>query len=91
MPGFYTFKTFPYLREIIDCLSIQSPVREIAVKKGSQIGATVGILENAMGYFIAHVRTAPMMWVTSDNELAKIRLESLLSYVVGERVDFVTK
>lgn len=76
LPGYYRFDVAPYLREIVDCLAYDSPVRELAVIKGAQVGMTVGVLENAIGYYIEHVRTAPMMLVTADSELAKARLES---------------
>lgn len=76
MPGPYRFRVAPYLREILDSLSIDSPVREVALMKGVQIGATVGILENALGYWIAHVKKSPAMLLTADAELAKIRLNS---------------
>lgn len=79
LPGFYRFEVTPYLREIVDCLSIDSPVREVALMKGVQIGATVGILENAIGYFIEHVKTAPVMLVTADDDLAKGRVESYVT------------
>jgi phage terminase large subunit GpA-like protein len=78
LPGQYRFDVAPYLREILDCLSTDSPVREVVIMKGAQIGATVGVLENAIGYFIDHVRSAPCMLVTADAELAKLRLESYI-------------
>lgn len=68
MPGYYRFETTPYLREIVDCLSVDSPIREVALMKGVQIGATVGVLENAIGYAIDFVKTAPVMLVTADAE-----------------------
>ena len=64
MPGHFRFDIAPYIREILDCLDVESPVREIDVMKGAQIGATVGILENAIGYYIAQVKTAPVMIIT---------------------------
>jgi phage terminase large subunit GpA-like protein len=79
LPGFYSFSLTPYLREIVDCLSVDSPIREVSVMKGVQLGLTVGVLENAIGYFIDHVKTAPMMMVTADSELAKLRLESFIT------------
>lgn len=79
MPGLYRYEVAPYLREIVDCLSITSPVREVAVMKGVQIGATTGVLENFVGYVIEHVKSAPMMLVTADAELAKLRMESYLT------------
>jgi phage terminase large subunit GpA-like protein len=74
LPGGYRFKVTPYLKEIVDCLSPDSPVRELAFMKGTQIGATSGVLENGLAYWIAHVSTAPMMFVTADAEMAKARL-----------------
>lgn len=76
LPGFYRYKVAPYLREIVDCLSVDSPVREVTLMKGVQLGATVGVLENAIGYYIAHVGHSPMMLLTADAELAKIRLNT---------------
>lgn len=79
LPGFYRFAVAPYLKEIVDCLSVDSPVREVSVQKGVQICATVGILENAVGYYIDAVKTAPMMLLTADAELAKLRMESYIT------------
>lgn len=78
MPGYYRFDVAPYLREIVDCVGVESPIREIVVMKGAQVGVTVGVLENCVGYFLEHVKTAPMMMVTADAELAKQRLESYI-------------
>lgn len=79
LPGYYDFSVTPYLREIVDCLSIDSPVREVAIMKGVQLGMTVGVLENAIGYYIDHVRHAPLMLVTADSELAQLRMESYIT------------
>lgn len=79
LPGFYRFAVAPFLREIVDCLDVASPVREVSVMKGVQICATVGILENAIGYFIDFVKTAPVMLLTADSELAKLRMESYIT------------
>jgi phage terminase large subunit GpA-like protein len=74
MPGYYRFKVAPYLQEILDCLSVESPVRQLSCMKGSQLGFTVGVLENAIGYYIEHVRNAPMMLVTADLDMARDRV-----------------
>jgi phage terminase large subunit GpA-like protein len=79
MPGFYSYDVAPFLREIADCLSLDSPVRELDFMKGAQVGATVGILENAIGYVIDHVKTAPTMLLTADAELAQLRMESYIT------------
>ena len=74
-PGYYSFDVAPYLREIVDCLSVDSPVREVVIQKGVQVCLTTGVLENCVGYVVDHVRDAPMMLLTADAELAKLRLE----------------
>jgi phage terminase large subunit GpA-like protein len=79
MPGYYSYDVAPYLREIADCFSIDSQIREIDVMKGAQIGATVGVLENIIGYVIDHVKSAPVMLLTADAELAKIRVDSYIT------------
>lgn len=79
LPGPYDWSVAPMLREIADCLSIDSPIREVAVRKGVQVCATVGILENAIGYIIEHVKSAPSMLITADAELAKLRMESYIT------------
>ena len=78
MPGFYSFDVAPYLREILDCFSPHSPIREVSVMKGVQICFTVGVLENVIGYYIDHIKNAPMMLVTADAELAQLRMESYI-------------
>lgn len=79
LPGFYSYDVAPFLREIADCLSVDSPVREFDFMKGAQVGATVGVLENAIGYIIDHVKVAPTMLLTADAELAQLRMESYIT------------
>jgi phage terminase large subunit GpA-like protein len=67
--GPYRTERTPYLREIMDCLSVTSPVRRIVFKKCSQIGATEA--GNCwIGYVIDHV-PGPIMAVQPTVELAK--------------------
>lgn len=79
MPGFYDWQITPYLKEILDCLSPTSYIREIDFMKGAQIGGTVGVLENIIGYLIDHVKTSPVMLLTADNGLSKIRMEKYIT------------
>lgn len=52
-PGRWRTERTPYLREIMDCLSVHSPVRRVVVQKGAQLGFTeVGL--NWIGYVIAN-------------------------------------
>lgn len=78
-PGYYSFDVAPFVREILDCMAVDSPVREVAWMKGVQICATTGALENTIGYYIDHVKTAPMMLVTADADLAQMRMSSYIT------------
>lgn len=77
-PGMYSYNVCPYLREIVDCLSSESPVREVDMMKGAQICATVGVLESTIGYYIEHENSCPMMLVTADKELADLRIDKYI-------------
>lgn len=78
MPGLFRFDVVPYMREILDCLGVDSPIRFVSLMKGSQIGGTVALLENCLGYFIAHVKWAPVLLLTADDNLAKERLNAYI-------------
>jgi phage terminase large subunit GpA-like protein len=73
-PGPYSFDVNPYMREIVDALSENSPVHEVVVMKGTQIMFTVGGIENWIGYTI-DVAPAPMLYVTGDAGLADTQME----------------
>ena len=75
IPGFIRYDVNPFMREIIDCADVDSPVREVNIKKGVQITYTT-LLESVMLYYMAHVKTLPMMYITADKELAKARVEN---------------
>lgn len=74
MPGPFSFAVTPYLREIADSLSATDPTQEIAVMKGAQVGFTVGVLENWLGYII-DVEPGPTMFVSGDKEVAEASIE----------------
>lgn len=84
IPGFYSYDITPYLREIVDCADIRSPIREVSMMKGAQIGATVGTLENIIGYGIDVVKSAPMMLLTADGELAQLRMEQYIQPMIQQ-------
>jgi phage terminase large subunit GpA-like protein len=77
MPGYIRFDVNPFMREIIDCFDIHSPVREVSLMKGVQITYTTA-LESGILYFADHVGTLPMMYMTADKELATARIENNL-------------
>ena len=75
MPGYLDYNVNPFMREIVDCFDQDSPVREVNLKKGVQVTYTT-VLESVALYFMAHVKTLPIMYITSDKELAKARIEN---------------
>lgn len=75
MSGFFSWDVTPFLREIVDCMAPDSGINLVDFMKPVQIGATVGILENGIGYVMVHIKTAPAMLLTADAELAKERMD----------------
>lgn len=68
-PGKWRTSRTPYLKEIMDCLSVSSPVQRVVFMKGAQIGGSeAGI--NFIGYVI-HIAPGPMMSVSPTVEMAK--------------------
>jgi phage terminase large subunit GpA-like protein len=82
LPGLYDYAVTPYLREIVDTLDTRSPVRETIIMKGAQTGGTVGVAENAIGYYISQIKTAPMMLVTANQALASLRMEEYVTPMI---------
>lgn len=82
-PGFIRYDLFPFLREPIECFDTRSPVREVNFKKGVQVGYTT-LLESIMFFYIGHVKTQGMMFLTADKELATIRMENNILPMLNE-------
>ncbi len=74
MPGPFSFDDTPYWREVVDCFDPYSDIHFVAVKKGAQVGATVSLIENLIGYGIDYVKTASMIFATVDDDVTKLRL-----------------
>ena len=75
-PGYIDYSVTPYMREIVNCFDVDSPVRQVDLKKGVQVAYTTSVLESGMFYYLAHVKTRPMMYMTADKELADARMEN---------------
>ncbi len=75
IPGFIRYDVTPFMREIVDCFDVDSPVREVSLKKGVQIGYST-VIESGALYFMVHVRVLPLMYITSDKEMATARIEN---------------
>lgn len=68
-PGRWRTSRTPYLKEIMDNLSVASPVQRIVAMKGAQVGFTEAG-NNMIGYVI-HMAPGPMMAVSPTVEMAK--------------------
>jgi phage terminase large subunit GpA-like protein len=68
-PGRWRTERTPYLKEIMDCLSVSSPVQRVVFMKGAQVGGTEAG-NNWIGYVI-HIAPGPMMAVSPTVEMAK--------------------
>ncbi|MCD8173793.1 MAG: phage terminase large subunit family protein [Alistipes sp.] len=79
-PGPYRTDRTPYLRRIMECLSVHVSYKEIIFMKGSQIGATE-ISLNFIGYIIDHCPAPIMFMQPTDDSLetiSKVRLKGLI-------------
>jgi phage terminase large subunit GpA-like protein len=68
-PGRYRVERTPYMKEIMDCLSAHSPVREVVFMTSSQVGGSEGGF-NWLGYLIDHA-PGPTMMVQPSVDLAQ--------------------
>lgn len=79
-PGPWDTSRTPYLREIMDVLSVNNPAKKIVFKKSSQVGGTE-CGNNWVGYIIDHA-PAPMMIVQPTVDTAKrnsrLRIQPLI-------------
>jgi phage terminase large subunit GpA-like protein len=74
-PGYLRYDLTPYMREIVDCAGIDSPIREINLLKGVQIGYST-LLESITLYYADYIGTLPIMYVTADKGLSEARVEN---------------
>ena len=74
MPGPFRFSVVPFMREIVDNLSESSPIRKTIVMKAAQVSFTTAVLENFIGYLIAHA-PGPAMFISSDKGVAESSME----------------
>jgi len=82
-PGYIRYDLFPFLREVIECFDPLSPVREVNFMKGVQTGYTT-LLESILLYYIGHIKTAAVMFLTADKELASGRVENNIIPMINE-------
>lgn len=80
-PGRWNTDRTPYLREILDCLSPNSPVCEVILIKGVQIGGTEAAL-NIVGCY-ADISPCPIMYVMPTIDVAKGFSESRVDPMIS--------
>lgn len=81
-PGPWRTDRIPFLREIMDVLSIDHPAREVVFKKSTQVGGTeVGL--NWLGYVIDHA-PAPFLAVLPTVEVGIRWSKQRLSPMIAE-------
>lgn len=80
-PGLFDWSNAPYWKEVVDCFSPNSPVREVAVMKGTQVFCTTSVYENIMGFNIG-VRATSTLFVTSSKtmqrDFKKIKIDPMV-------------
>jgi len=81
LPGPFRWEATPYLREIVDCFSPFSPVNKVAIMKGAQLGFSVGVLENLIGWII-DIEPGPTLYVNADKELAESVVETRIDKMI---------
>lgn len=81
-PGPWRTSRFPFLREIMDCLSAHSPVRLVALMKSTQVGGTE-ILNNFVAYIVDHC-PGPAMVVMPTVDVAQRWSKQRWSPMVAE-------
>lgn len=91
-PGKYRTSRTPYLKEVMDCLSVSHPARVIVFKKSAQVGATE-CGNNWLGYIIDHA-PGPIMAVQPTVDTAKrnsrLRIEPLIDETPSIRKKLAT-
>lgn len=84
-PGRWRTKRVPYLREIMDNLSVISPVSETVVMKGAQLGFTEAG-NNFVGYVIHHA-PGPGLFLEPSQDLAGRNVRAKIDpMIAGTRV-----
>ncbi len=90
LPGKWSNEVAPYLTEIMDCFSENSPIQQVAVMKGAQLGLTTGVIENPLIYIVGH-NPGPILYVSADQGVAEASIElkidkALSSAGLGDKI-----
>ena len=77
VPGPFSFKLTPYMRELVNNADQRVPVQETNLLKGVQVGYTT-MLECVLLYYIVFIKTRPCMMISADKELVAGRIENCI-------------
>jgi phage terminase large subunit GpA-like protein len=89
-PGPWRTDRTPYLREIMDCLSVTHPATDVVFKKSSQIGGTE-CGHNWLGYIVTQAPGATMYVLPSSDTSARTSKQRLAAMIdecptIGARI-----
>lgn len=70
LPGRWRTDTTPYLREIMDRLSVHDPCERVVCMVGSQLGKT-SVAQNVLGYYVCDAPRPILIVQPSDDALKK--------------------
>jgi len=76
-PGRWRTSRNPMLREIMDCMSDMSPVREVTIKKASQVGITEGPFISTIGYYMDYAPWPVMVLLPTIDQRNSWRIQKL--------------
>jgi len=82
LPGPYRVSVTPYLKEILDCITDRS-IEKIACQKSAQVAWTDGIINNALGYYIA-VDPSPIIILFPTDSMAQRYSKEKLSPMIRD-------
>jgi phage terminase large subunit GpA-like protein len=80
-PGKFTYDYTPYMREIVDCLSVEHDARIIAFMKGAQIGASMGLIESGIGWIISQ-SPGNILFLSGHADLAEEAMNQRIDRVI---------
>jgi phage terminase large subunit GpA-like protein len=83
MPGYLSYDVTPLLREIVDCFSVRSPVREVNIMKGTQVGYTT-LLESVALYYMFAIKTKSIIFFTAERDMATERVEACFIPMINQ-------
>lgn len=80
-PGRFSFDRTPYLREPVNLLSPDSPMKFCAVMKGGQIGFSTGVIENGIGWIISE-NPGPIMFLSGHETLSEEAMNKKIDQMI---------